>query len=246
MSNPIPPSYGHHHGQQPGPYPPPPVMPGPPQQYGPPQQQTVYAAPHVTAPVKRHNPYNVLAVIIAAVVGLVFVIGLFGAIASPNNTASKQPGVEELKNGAADPAQARPADDKKQFDLKVGSVLTLTSGDDVQEWTLTSFKFRQSCGGLSQAKHGGYLIIDVRVVQKSGTGSVNPLFLDFVATDGTTEDSMSGMFSGCEQNDPDSTNGLRAGQKRVGQVTFDVVSPSGAIELTPGLGEDTAGSWKLR
>jgi hypothetical protein len=52
------------------------------------------------------------------------------------------------------------------------------------------------------------------------------------------------QFSGCAKNDLGSTNSLRAGAKRSGQVAFDVKSAKGTVELTPGMAADTVGSWR--
>lgn len=143
------------------------------------------------------------------------------------------------------PAPAKKPEKRSTFDVPVGTTLTLDTDDNVQEWTVSAPRYRTSCGGIGEADNGGFLIVDVKMLQKEGTGSVNPLFLNFVSDDGTTANSMSGAFSGCEKNSLDSSNSLRPGQKRAGQVAFDVASEQGSVELTPGLGSDTVGSWKI-
>jgi hypothetical protein len=219
--------------------------------------------PPPAPPKKGWGTGKILAAVAGAIALMCVGVGALGAMTDTNNktvantavgaTAAETKAAQPTKaakptktKAPAKPKPAEPVDDEDgQFDLKVGTALTVTDGGSVQEITLVSFKFRKSCGGLSAPKSGGYLVVNIKAVQKSGTGSINPLYFDFVGTDGTTADTLSGMFSGCEKNNLDSTNSLRAGQKRSGQIVFDVASAKGAVELTPGLFSDTAGSWKL-
>jgi hypothetical protein len=154
---------------------------------------------------------------------------------------------EPTATGAAPADTATAGDDAKKFDLKPGSTVTLT-GDDgsVQETTIVSFKLHKgACSQFGTAPdNGAYLVAELRVEQKKGTGSVNPLYFNFVGADGTTSDAIGGAFSGCAKNDLGSTNSLRAGAKRSGQVAFDVKSAKGTVELTPGMAADTVGSWR--
>jgi hypothetical protein len=193
--------------------------------------------------------------IVAIVAGLCLIGGVLNAItgADTKNGAAvttQPPATQTAKGQPADeeqPATEQPADDSGQFNLKPGTTLTIT-GDDgsVQDTTILSFKqHKGACGSFgADPENGTYLIAEVRVVQKKGTGSVNPLYFDFVGDDGTTSNSIGGAFSGCAKNDLDSTNSLRAGSKRSGQVVFDVKSAKGTVEMTPGLIAETIGSWK--
>ncbi len=235
MSYPYPPA-----GQPYGAPPPPPPGYGPPG-YGPP-------------PKPKRSPLKTAAIVVASVAALfAFAIVVAATVPSPKPNAGRPAAAV----GATDPApETAPGDDEpagepeetepSTFDLKPGTTITLTSDDSVQEWTLTSWKWHKGgCGGLSDAEKGGYLVATVRVVQKSGVGSSNALFFEHVSEDGVATNSLSAMFSGCEKDNLQSTNSLRAGQKRSGQVAFDVKSPKGTVELQPGLAEDTAGSWKV-
>lgn len=239
---PQPPGYGQPYGQQP------PVVSGPPAQpYAHPQPAGFYPPP---PPPKKSNTGKIILGIVGGLLGLCVLGSVISAVAGSDSTTVTPPkakagGTQPADKAAAEPAE-KEAPENSTFDVPIGSTLTLDSGGDVQEWTLTSAKYRKSCGGLGEAKEGGFLIVDVKMIQKEGTGSVNPLFFNYVSNDGTTQNSISGAFSGCEKNTLDSTNSLRAGQRRSGQLVFDVASPKGSVELTPGLGADTAGSWKLK
>ncbi len=234
MSYPPQPSgYGQPYGQQP-----PPVVSGPPQQYGPPPAGFYPPQP----PPKKSNTGKIILGVVGGLLGLCVLGSVISAVAGDDSGTTGTP----PKAQAADTGQpaGKPGDEpapkkeaeKSTFNVAVGSTLTLDEGGGVQDWTLVSAKYRKSCGGLGDAEKGGFLIVDVRVTQKEGTGSVNPLFFNYVSDDGTTQDSLSGAFSGCEKDSLDATNSLRAGQKRSGQVVFDVASAKESIERTPGLG----------
>lgn len=250
------------YGQQPQGWPPPPAPPvvsGPPQPYSPPPQGYVpqqyppgYGAPPPQKP--KHNPV-ILA--IGAFLALLIVVGTIGAIAAKKDepaTSTARPAGTGAKTTEAAPAaddgdDEQPADDDgKTFNLPVGTTITIT-GDDgsVAEGTLRSVKsFKSGCDSLNvDPKNGLYVVVDVVVQQKKGTGSVNPLDFTFVADDGTSNDALSSLFSGCDEPSLQSTNSLRAGQKRAGKIAFDVSSKKGTVEWAPGgLGADTVGSWK--
>jgi hypothetical protein len=231
--------------QQPHGQPYPPVVSGPPQQYGPPvgYPPAPYGLPPAPPP-KKWGAGKIVLVVFASISAFCLGAAVLGSFTDPDETET---------SSAPDAAAAKPTKGKvkpkpkkvSKFDMKVGTTLTRTDGDDVQEFTLTSFQYRESCGG-AMPENGGYLVVEIKTVQRAGTGSINPLYFDFVSDEGASENSFSGMFSGCDPNDLDSTNSLRAGQKRSGQVVFDVASPEGSIELTPGLGADTIGSWRLK
>lgn len=138
---------------------------------------------------------------------------------------------------------ARPG---SKFSLAPGTVMTLGGGHSVQEAVILSFKvFGAGCGAYgTDPKRGSYLVADLVVKQRKGTGAVNPLYFTFVGADGTTADSISGTFSDCGTTELGATNALRAGSMRAGQVVFDVASPRGTVEYAPGgLGTEAVGSW---
>jgi hypothetical protein len=239
----------------PGPYP----QPGQPYGFPPPGPY-----PQPVPPKQGWSAGKTIAVVAAAFLG-VCLIGALGTALGGNNTkpaagpVATQPPTPAKGEAAVteeptdeppteEPAEENePADDAGKFNLKPGTTLTWTDGDEVQNATLVSAKSRKgACNTFGgKPKNGLYLIVEVRVEQKKGVGSVNPLYFEFVGADGTTSSSIDGAFSGCAKNSLDSTNSLRAGTKRAGQLVFDVKSAKGTVELTPGLISDTVGSWKV-
>ncbi|MBM2622746.1 hypothetical protein JIG36_45325 [Actinoplanes sp. LDG1-06] len=77
-----------------------------------------------------------------------------------------------------------------------------------------------------------------------GSASMNPLHFEWVGDNGITADSISGAFSGCAKNNLSSANGVRAGQKRAGQIVFDVPSAKGAVEFSPDAFGSAEASWR--
>lgn len=234
-------------------YGPPPgrAYPPPPQPYGAPPPGFYPPQP---PPKKGMGPGKVVVIVVGAVLGICVLGSIVNAVAGKGGTtktaATQAPATQgETQQQAVDqqPATEAPAGDSAEFNLKPGTTLTLT-GDDGSEQDTTIVSLKTHKGACTQfgtdPDNGSYLIAEVRVEQKKGTGSVNPLFFGFVGADGTTSNTIGGAFSGCAKNTLDSTNSLRAGSKRSGQVVFDVKSAKGTVEFTPGLGEDTVGSWK--
>jgi hypothetical protein len=190
------------------------------------------------------------------VLGLCVIGGVAAAVAGGDDKpkATARPATAAKATQATQgPAEVQPAeepaadDSDANFNVAPGTTMTLTSDDSVQEVTVKAAKLHKgACGGFgAKPENGSYLVAEVLVVQKKGVGSVNPLFFTFVGDDGTSSNSIGGAFSGCTKNDLDSTNSLRAGSKRSGQIAFDVKNGKGAIELAPGLASDTLGSWKV-
>ena len=214
--------------------------------YGPPA--AFHPAP--PPPRKKSGAGKIVLAVVGGFLGLCVLGSVIAAVAGGDGETTVTPpppraGSQPTGKSVDEPKALKGAE-KSTFNLAVGSTLTLDAGGDVQDWTVTSPKFRKSCGGLSAAEHGGFLVVDVKVTQKEGTGSVNPLFFTFVADDGTTSNSLSAAFSGCAKNNLDATNSLREGQRRAGQIAFDVAAAKGSLELTPGLGAESAGSWTLK
>ncbi len=232
--------------------PPPPYQP-PNQQPGfPPQQGYPPPGYPVQAPAKKSKH----GVLIAVVVGAVFVfcgsmalIGFLGNDEVKKPAGSSAAAADDPADGPVDKPKPAPLKDEPtdQFGLAVGKPLILQDGNSKQEITVKSFKFYKSCDGIGDPKLGGYLVVDVQVVQKAGVGSANSLSFEYVSDSGGTANSMSGLFSGCDDGaELSATNSLRAGQKRAGKVVFDVKSAAGEIEYTPDWLSKTAGSWKLK
>ncbi|MBB4754260.1 DUF4352 domain-containing protein [Actinoplanes lobatus] len=158
-------------------------------------------------------------------------------------------------DGAARPLQAQPGQEEKTtatpaetFGIPVGTAIVHQDGGDVTTAVVRSVKtHRQGCNSLDvDPKQGMYVVVDVLVTQTKGKGSVNPLDFTFVADDGTSANSLSSVFSGCDDPSLDATD-LRAGQKRAGKIAFDAGMKAGAVEWAPGgFGADTVGSWTTK
>lgn len=203
--------------------------------------------PEIVLPAPKRRWPTVLVVCAAGVLSL----SLFGAAVS--NFGDHQPVAKVTVTPS--PTPSKPAPTKKatikpgsKFDLEPGTVMTIAGpAGSIQEAVILSFKvYGAGCGGYgTDPKRGSYLVADLMVTQRKGTGAVNPLYFTFVGDDGTTVDTISGTFSNCAKTDLGATNALRAGTLRAGQVVFDVASPRGTVEYAPGgLGTDAIGSWK--
>jgi hypothetical protein len=212
------------------------------------------------APAKKNTTPLILAIVGGLVVlccggGVVAAIANSGDDPSPTPTAAA-PRVKTADPTKADPTPAEPDPtegpdapaDTETFDMKVGSTLVVKSDDgDRHDVTVRSFTtFKKGCSSFSpEPDNGMYLVVDVLVNVVTGTASVNPLHFTWVGEDGTTDTGIGGGFSGCAKNRLDSQNDLRAGQKRAGQIVFDVASTKGAVEYSSGaFTGKTMGSWK--
>ena len=250
---------------------PPPYTPGPPQ-YGPPPQpyqppagypppqqyQPGYGPPPNVPPMLPFGPpppkktWTPAAIIAVSVAGVAL---LCGGIAALTDSGSKDSGstasVTTKKPGVTAAAEkAAPADNPTPggaFNVVLGSTITADDGNgNIIEATLRSVRaVKKTCSSIDNGPENGlYVIVNVLVVQKKGKGSVNPLDFTFVADDGTSNNELTGGFSGCEKPSLDAAD-LRAGQKRAGEMAFDVNSKKGSLEWAPGgIGADTVGSWK--
>lgn len=231
----------------------------PPQQYAPPTgypQPIPQYGPPSPALKKKGGAWKVVGIVSAVVVGFCVIGSIFSAIFSSSDpkisTTRPAAAVGQTANGKTPTKAAEPADDpgtsSKTFDLPAGTTMTITADDgSVTATTVSNLRLHKgSCGEFgAKPDNGSYLIADVVVTQVKGTGSINPLYFDWVGDDGTTSNSIGGAFSGCTKNDLTSTNSLREGAKRSGQIAFDVRDAKGAIEYSPGgLGSDAVGSWK--
>ncbi|MCO8270594.1 DUF4352 domain-containing protein [Actinoplanes sp. TRM 88003] len=89
-----------------------------------------------------------------------------------------------------------------------------------------------------------YVVVDVVVSVTAGTASVSSMNFEWIGDDGVAVSALSGALSGCAKNSLSSANDVRAGQKRAGQVVFDVPSARGSIEFTPKTFGPAKASWK--
>lgn len=225
----------------------------PPPQYAPPGQDQPYSGwvPPPPAPKKGWGAGKVTLVIVGGVLVLCVIGAVANAVKGGKATVSAPPSATTAKatGSSAEKPAGEPANSGgKTFNALAGSTMTVTADDgSVAEATLSGIKLHKGACTDYGAKpdNGSYLIVNVVVVQKKGTGSVNPLDFTFVGEDGTTSNALGGSLSGCTKNDLSSTNALRAGTKRSGQIAFDVKDTKGTIEYAPGgLGSEAVGSWK--
>lgn len=217
----------------------------PPPQYAPPGH---VAWPPPTPPGKGWGAGRITLVIVGGLLALCLVGAVKAAVSGDGSkTTVSQPATTAGKTTGTTKTAADEGGDKT-FNVPAGSPMTVHVSDGaVTEATVSGIRLHKgSCGQFgADPDNGSYLIANVVVVQKKGTGSVNPLDFTFVADDGTTSNALAGALSGCTKNDLSSTNALRAGTKRSGQIAFDVKDTKGTIEYAPGgIGSEAVGSWK--
>ncbi len=215
--------------------------PGP-QPYGPPPGYPVQPAPKKS----KKTLWIVLGSVLAGVLLLCGGGAVIAVLAGGYSAGKDKVAVVDPSAGDA-PAEPEQAKEPAEFNLKPGTTVTITGDEGTQQVTIKSVKpFKKGCGEFNtDPEKGVYIVADVQVAVTKGKASVNSLFFKWVGADGTTSDSLSGLFSGCEKTSLDSVNDLRAGQKRVGQMTFDVTSAKGAIEFAPSAFSDAMASWKV-
>jgi hypothetical protein len=230
------------------------------QPFGPPSpgapQGQPFGFPPPTSPPGKRNTKLILAVIggaLALCCGGVAVVAVVAIARDDDRTA----GVSARASAAAARTPAAPAPagktpsgpaagDAGKFGLPTGTTLRVSGGGDTHEVTVRSMtSTRKSCGSFdSGPKKGYYLVADVTVRVVQGTASVNSLYFTWVGEDGTTSTSISGVLSGCAKSALSAASDLREGQKRAGQIVFDVSSPKGELEYSVGaFGAKTVGSW---
>jgi hypothetical protein len=232
-------------------YQPPPHVPGQPP-HGQPYQQLgqPYGAPppgyQVQQPPKKSNTLKVVLLTLAGVLVLCVGGSVIAAVAGAGDTdsgksaSSDTPALDGLEAPVPDDAA-----DKGRFGLKLGTTVKFTTADGAQSVTVKSVKaFKGGCDGLSEPKQGMYVVVDVTVAVTKGTASINALNFEWVGDDGTTANALSGLFSGCEKNSLDTATDARAGQKRSGQIVYDVPSAKGSIEFAQDAFGSAEASWK--
>ncbi|PWR06542.1 hypothetical protein DKT68_22100 [Micromonospora acroterricola] len=141
------------------------------------------------------------------------------------------------------PAPAPSSTDDDTRNMPAGDTLVIDDNGGTTEITVTKFSTAtKPCKSYGlKPDEGMYVIADVTVRVTKGTGSVNPLFFQWVAADGTETNAIAGAFSGCGKPMP-AGNGLTVGTTRTGSVVFDVADTNGVLEYQHEF--ETAGSWK--
>lgn len=180
------------------------------------------------------------------VLGVVLVAALPGGKKNVASDGTSTPGTTTTTTRAAEPAAANTPSppSRETFDLPLGQTIIIESDDGTVEVTAkTAANRKTGCSKYgTKPESGNYVVIDVLVEIKAGTGSINPLFFTYVSTSGETQNPLSGAFAGCKNLD--SGNDMPAGTKRAGQLVFDVAAGPASLEYTVGLGRPV-GSWKI-
>ncbi|TBL30678.1 DUF4352 domain-containing protein, partial [Verrucosispora sp. SN26_14.1] len=129
------------------------------------------------------------------------------------------------------------------YNLSIGTTLVVNDNDGTVEITVTRVRtVNEGCRSFApEPRKGRYLIADVTATVTKGTASINPIYFEWVAADGTTVNGLAGILAGCGET-IGSGNNLPAGTKRVGTVVFDVADTNGVVEYKPLF--RSAGSWR--
>ena len=207
------------------------------------------------APAKNSKKTVVVVAVTAAMLALLCCVGGIVAVVIGANRAAEEAvealptpavtrGVGQTPGGATAPSWAEPsAATGETRIMSVGETLVVDDNGGTIEITVTKFststKACQSYG--LKPDEGMYVIANVTVKVTKGTGSINPLYFQWVAADGTETNAIGGAFSGCGKS-LSAGNNISAGTKRTGSVVFDVPNTKGALEYQHRF--ETAGSWK--
>ncbi|RKN24262.1 DUF4352 domain-containing protein [Micromonospora musae] len=239
----------------PGPYPPAgqpyPTAPSgyPPAGYPPPG----FPPPGQQPPQKKSNKTVLIIVIVAAVLAVLCCGGGAAALIYGANKADEV--VDTLPTAPATedadeppvltptlPSSPDATTDGETTNMPAGDTLVITDDDGTVEITVSKFSTRtKGCNEFApEPDKGMYLIADVTVEVTKGTVSVNPLYFQWVAADGTETNAIAGLFAGCGENlEPGEVS---AGRKRTGTVVFNVANKNGMLEYLHRF--QTAGSWR--
>jgi hypothetical protein len=137
----------------------------------------------------------------------------------------------------------QPPQDGETFNMDVGDTVRVTERGDEWRVTVTNMQWRaEACGGLVPPD-GQILVADVTFEVVEGKASINPLYFTWVGSDGESESTVSGLFTGCAQPSLQSGSNLDAGTTVSGKIAFDVTgSTTGVIMYEELLGGEIA-SW---
>jgi hypothetical protein len=201
-------------------------------------------------PAKKSNTGLIVGIIVGVVVllcigGIAAVVALRGLSTTSNPTAAGSSTAPQ--GGITTPAHttSAPTPTGETYNMGLGDGVKVTDGSD--QWTVSvlgAHWFPKSCGA-SGTGTDPVLVVDVAFEVLQGKGSLNTLF-DFTYVDSTGADSTSTGFTFCANPTLDDTFDLPAGQKRTGQVDFEVPSGKGGTLKYQGLMDtELIASWVI-
>ena len=127
----------------------------------------------------------------------------------------------------------------------VGQALNITGdGGLVATVTLASVTpHATGTGDIAQApKKGMYVVANVKIAVTSGTYNFNPLYFKDISSDDNAYTVLDGNGTSAGYDPALDSGALTAGSRTGGNLTFDVPSAHGTLQLTDPLGS-VIGSW---
>ncbi|GAA0529054.1 hypothetical protein GCM10010172_07110 [Paractinoplanes ferrugineus] len=173
-----------------------------------------------------------------------FAVLLVGAVTACGSSDPKPAAPAAPVPASQAPSAAVSPSASAQLGLKPGTAATVPVQDGTVRVTVRSLKTRKTACGADwdPPANGVFVIADVLVEVTSGEFSFSGGEFQWLADDGTTAD-LAG-FTGCTTSPLQGANGLPAGQKRAGQLVFDVKSTAGTLGFSPDLSGVPAASWR--
>jgi cell division septation protein DedD len=181
----------------------------------------------------------------AVAVALVAVVLAGCGDSSPDNVTT----VGTVAAGSADPQpeifESTVPAPAAQLNLKPGTAATVPTDDGTVRVTVRSLKAqKKACGAdYDPPENGVFVIADVLIEVIDGEFSFSGGEFQWLAEDGTVADTTT--FTGCTPSPLQGVNGLPAGQKRAGQIVFDVKSKAGSLGFGPDLNAVAVASWRM-
>jgi hypothetical protein len=162
------------------------------------------------------------------------------AACSGNDASSPPESFESTVAAPQGPSPSAPA----QLNLKPGTAVTVPVDDGMVRVTVKSLKTRtKACSAdWDPPENGVFVIAYVLLEVVEGEFSFSGGEFQWLADDGETTD-LAG-FTGCTTSPFHGVNGLPAGQKRAGQIVYDVKSSAGSLGFSPDLSGVAVASWR--
>jgi hypothetical protein len=131
-----------------------------------------------------------------------------------------------------------------QLNLKPGTAATVPVDDGTVRVTVRSLKSRtKGCGEVpTPPEQGRFVVAEILIEVVDGEFSFGGGEFQWFADDGTVADLAA--FTGCTTSPLQGANGLPAGQKRAGQMVFDVKPAGGVLGFSPDLSGVPIASWR--